>query len=308
MNLKTVLAVTVTLVFWSSAFAGIRQGLIGGYSPGHLVLLRFLSASSVFVLYSLTGRIRPPKLRDVPRIAIMGWIGISVYHISLSFGEQTVPAGTASLLIAAAPAFTALIAAFALKERLTKTGWVGIAIGFLGVIAITLGSGQSGGFTPNSLLVLLSAVSTSIFFVYQKPLLTRYSATELTAYFTWFGTLPMLLFLPGFAEQVAHASAAATWSVVYIGVFPAAIAYVAWAIALSSGRASIVSSSLYLDPVLAIFIAGIWLGQWPGLLSIAGGAVALVGVVAVGLWGTDRRAAAPIAQVPVEEAPFKPLL
>ncbi len=286
--MKTWIAVTITLIFWSSAFAGIREGLIGGYSPGHLVLIRFLSASLVFILYALwpKSKIHLPKKKDILPILVLGWIGISIYHISLTFGEETVEAGTASLIIAAAPAFTALIATFVLKERLRPIGWVGILIGFLGIALITFGTSGSFGISKNALLVLLSAVATAVFFVYEKPLFKKYNAIELTAFFTWAGTLPMLIFLPGLVHQMHTATLESTLSGIYIGVCPAAIAYVAWAIALSSGQASTITSTLYINPVLAIFIAWIWLGELPTFLSIFGGVVAIFGVVIVKVWGS----------------------
>jgi len=299
MNMKTVLAVAVTLVFWSSAFAGIRVGLAGGYGPDTLVFLGFLGRSMVCGRSALVRGIRLPERRDVVRIALLAWTGITLYHITLTFGERTVPAGTASLLIAAAPAITALLAAFRLKERLSWIGWLGIALGFGGIVLITLGPGNHHGFSEGVLLILVSAVSTAVFFVFQKPLFARYSAIELTAYFTWIGTLPMLVFVPGFETQVQHATAVATWSGIYIGVFPAAVAYVSWAMALSWGRATAVSSALYINPVLAIFIAWLWLGELPTLLSIVGGMIAIAGVIVVNLWGKSH---GPRESVPVDDA------
>jgi len=286
LNWKVVSAVAVTLIFWSSAFAGIREGLLGGYTPGHLVLLRFLSASLVFIIYALITRMPLPRRRDIPRIALLGVVGITVYHTSLTFGELTVPAGTASLLIAAAPAVTAVIATVVLKERLNIIGWFGIVLGFAGVVVITAASGDNTSFTRGALLVLLSAVATSFFFVFQKPLFQRYSPIHLTAYFTWFGTIPMLVFLPGFWHDMATATTAATLSGIYIGVFPAAVSYVAWAIALSMGDAGKVSSALYVNPLLAIAIAFFWLGELPKWSSIVGGVIAIAGVMIVNLWGS----------------------
>lgn len=283
--MKTFLAVAVTLLFWSSAFAGIREGLFGGYTPGHLVLLRFLSASLVFVVYAMFKRIRIPRGWDMLKVALLGFTGITIYHTTLTYGEKTIQAGTASLLIAAAPAFTALIAALVLGERLTKLGWAGILLGFSGIALITFASGESKASLTGAILILISAIATAFFFVYQKPLFKRYTAIDLTAWFTWFGTLPMLVFLPGFWHQVQHATTAATLSGIYIGVFPAAIAYVAWAIALSSGRASSVASALYINPVLAIFIAWVWLGELPHVVSIVGGIIAIAGVVVVSVYG-----------------------
>lgn len=293
MNWKAAIAASVTLVLWSSAFAGIRVGLAAGYTAGHVVLIRFLSASLVFVLYALIRHIQLPRLRDVPVIAALGFAGISVYHISLTFGERVVPAGTASLIIASAPAFTALIARAALGERLNVLGWCGIALGFAGVAVIAFASGRSPSFTSGALLILLAAVGTSFFFVYQKALYHRYSPIDMSAYFTWFGTLPMLWFLPGLFHQMAQVPLRGTLVSVYIGVFPAAIAYGAWAIALSSGRAGVVTSSLYLEPVLAIAVAWVWIGEVPHMISLLGGSLATIGVVVTSLWGRDRQAPNP---------------
>jgi len=283
------MAVLVTLLFWSSAFAGIRAGLDGGYGPGEVVLLRFLTASVVFALYALSGRLRLPARRDLPVIVGLALVGITVYHIALTFGEQTVEPGTASLIVASAPIFTSLLALAALRERLTGTGWLGMALGFLGVAIIALAGGRAPGFTRGALLLLVCALATAIFFVYQKPLFARYKAIDLTAYFTWIGVIPMLVFLPGLIREAPHATVSATLACVYIGIFPAAIAYALWAYALSKGRATTVSSTLYINPILAIFIAWIWLGETPTGTALIGGTISLCGVLLVAWRGRRLR-------------------
>ena len=80
----------------------------------------------------------------------------------------------------------------------------------------------------------------------------------------------------------------ATFAVIYLGIFPAAIAYVLWNYALARMPASLLSSFLYLSPVLASLIAWVWLGEVPALLTLVGGAIAILGVILVQTKGYAR--------------------
>lgn len=292
MNAKAFSLALFSVLIWGSSFAAIRVSLQGGYDSGYNVLVRFLVASALFFIYAMWPgtKFRLPRSGDILRILILGFIGISIYHIFVTFGMETISAGTAGMLVGSGPIFTALIASVVLKERLTKLGWFGMAIGFIGISFIALGAeGASLTLTGGAFLVLVAACAASIFFVFQKPLLTRYTAIELTAYFTWAGTLPFLIFSPGLIDALQQATMEAHLATAYVGIFPAAIAYVAWATALSTTNASSVSSLIYLEPAVAIAVAWLWLHELPTGLSLIGGVIAIFGVILVSAMGRKRR-------------------
>lgn len=84
------------------------------------------------------------------RILGLSFLGITLYHVFLNYGEVSVLAGTASLIVAAGPSITALLATQFTGERLNAWGWLGTAIAFAGVALIVLGSGQGVQFTQGA--------------------------------------------------------------------------------------------------------------------------------------------------------------
>jgi drug/metabolite transporter (DMT)-like permease len=281
------IAIAVALLLWAAAFAGIRAGL-ESYGPGQVALLRFGTASLVLAAYALVKRMRLPDARDIPTIALAGFLGITIYHVALNYGEQTVQAGAAALLISTSPVFTAMLSTRFLGERLTPWGWAGVLIAFAGAVVIAFGQGGGVSFNADAMLILVAAVATSLYFIVSKPPLRRYDSIEFTSYAIWAGTVPLLVFLPGLLSQIPSAAPSSTLAVIFLGIFPGAIAYVAWGYALSRMPASVLSTFLYFQPVNAAVIAWLWLGEVPTALTIVGGVVSLAGVVLVNTKGSAR--------------------
>jgi drug/metabolite transporter (DMT)-like permease len=117
------------------------------------------------------------------------------------------------------------------------------------------------------------------YFVLQKPLLSEFRGLELTAYAVWAGTLVMLPGSLRIPHQLVTAPVEATLSMVYLGVFPGALAYVTWAYALGRRPAAQIAQYLYAAPVVSAVLGFVLIGERLPLLAIVGGALTLAGVV-----------------------------
>ncbi len=278
LDVKTALAVVVTVLLWASAFPGIRLGL-RAFSPGHLVLLRFLAASVAMLLFAGVTRVRLPERRDLPALVGCGFVGISLYHGLLAYGQVTVSSSAASFLVNASPVFTALLATWLHGERLEMRGWLGVLTSFLGVTLIALGGPTGIHFTPGAALVLLAAAAMSVYFLSQKRLVARYGPLAFSVYVIVAGTLLLVPFFAwGLPQAVVRAPQGITWTVVYLGVLPAALAYGTWTYVLSRIPPARAASLLYLVPPTVILMAWIWLREPPAPLALVGGPLALAGV------------------------------
>ena len=155
--------------------------------------------------------------------------------------------------------------------------WAGSAVALAGTALIAAAHGL--GFGAAALVVLGAAIAQGVFHTAQKPLLSRYTGFEVTVYAMWAGTIFILPWSGSLLRALPHAGAPAIASAVFLGVAPSAVGFVLWAYAMSRMDVSRVTVSLYLVPAAAILISLAWLSQIPGPVELAGGAVALGGVM-----------------------------
>jgi drug/metabolite transporter (DMT)-like permease len=290
---KIILAMAFVVACWGYSPTGIHIGL-QAYDPVHLALLRFLLASMFMAVVAVFRGIHLPTLRDLPLMFALGFFAVSLHHVAINFGQQGVSAGASSVLAQTTPLFSTLLARFVFKDRVSLWRWGCVLLGLIGVVIVVAGDHGLGSIDTHGLLILLAALSWSFYFALQKHHARRYDGLTLVCYTVWAGTALLLIYLPGLVDQVIRAPGHVQLAVVSLGVFPSALAYLAWAYVLAHVDLSRATMTLYLVPPMAMAIASFALGERPTLMIVVGGLVVLVSVLALNL---ERRGLVKAASV-----------
>ncbi|WP_128375620.1 DMT family transporter [Streptomyces cavernae] len=271
-------AAAVTVVLWASAFVSIRSAG-EAYSPGALALGRLASGALALGVLCLLRREGLPPRTAWRGIVISGLLWFGCYMIVLNWGEQQVDAGTAALLVNIGPILVALLASRLLGDSMPPRLLVGMAVSFAGAVAVGLSmSGDGRAPVLGVLLCLLAAVCYAAGVVAQKPALARATALQVTTWGCLVGTVACLPFSGQLLDEAAAAPLSATLNMLYLGVFPTALAFTTWAYALARTTASRMGATTYAVPALVVVMSWVMLDEVPGLMTLAGGALCLAGV------------------------------
>ena len=226
-------AAAVTVVLWASAFVSIRSAG-AAYSPGALALGRLLAGTLVLGAVLLVRREGLPPRAAWPGIVTSGLLWFGVYMVVLNWGEREVDAGTAAMVVNIGPILIALLGARFLKESLPPRLLAGMGVSFAGAVAVGLsmsggsgGSGSGGGHASvlGVLLCLLAAAAYAGGVVSQKPALAHGSALQVTTFGCAIGAVACLPFAGQLVAEAGRAPLSATLNMVYLGVFPTALAF-----------------------------------------------------------------------------------
>jgi drug/metabolite transporter (DMT)-like permease len=271
-------AAAVTMVLWASAFIAIRA--VGEhYSPGAMALGRLaVGALALVAVVAFRPRRRLPRGRPLALVLAYGALWFGIYAILVNAAEHHLDAGTTALVVNVGPVIIAVLAGIYLKEGFPRGLVTGLAIAFVGVVTIAVATSTGKHDVTGVLLALGAAALYAVGVLLQKQALR--DVDPFTA--TWLGCVAgaavCVPFAPTLVHEVAAAPAAATAGIVYMGLFPTAIAFATWSYALAQTSAGKLSSSSYLVPGLAVLMSWLLLDEAPAALALAGGALCLVGV------------------------------
>ena len=275
----TYAAAMLAVVLWASSFPGTRY-VLQYYSPVVIMLMRFSAATATLIIVGLVRKIRLPKMKDLPMFVASGLSGVFLYSFFFNTGSVTVEAGVSSFIIAASPVFTLCLARVFLKEVMRPMCWIGMGVSIAGLAAVTLT--QTAGFVFNTgvLLMIAASVFSGAYSFVVRVLTKTYTALEVTVYTMIFGTVGMFAFLPDVIREVPESNLSVNLIVVFLGIFPAGIAYLAWGYALSKAdKTAHVTVFSYLIPFVSTLIGFVWLRETLTAWALAGGLVIIAGMM-----------------------------
>ena len=245
-----------------------------------LSFIRLAVATVALLAAGRRARTRVPRRQDLGWIVGCGFFGMFSYQLLLNFSERHVPAGTASIIVAAAPLVSIAVARVLFHERVTAYTVAGSAVALAGVTTVC--SARAGLSVSGSLwAVVLAMIVQGVYHPLQRPLLRTYRGIEVATYSMVAGTLMTLPLVPLGWSSLSHASGAGWAGAVYLGLVPSALGFVLWGFAATHLPTATLTSLLYLVPPVAVLIAWLWLHEVPSLVELAGGLLVLGGVIIV---------------------------
>lgn len=275
---KALAAASTTVVLWASAFVAIRSAG-EHFGPGSLALGRLLVGAVALLGLLVYRREGLPPRAAWPGTAVSGVLWFGLYMVALNWGEKQVDAGTAAMLVGIGPVLIALLGGWLLREGLPPKLLAGMAVALAGAVVVGLSmSGGGGSSVRGIVLCLLAAVAYAAGVVGQKPALRHASALQVTTFGCLIGAVACLPFAPQLVSDLAAAPPSATLDMVYLGLFPTALAFTTWAYALSRTTAARMGATTYSVPTLVVLMAWLLLGEAPEPLTLVGGALCLAGV------------------------------
>ena len=280
----TDLGLLLMALIWGVNFPLIKASL-SELPPLAFNALRFpLAALTVLLILRVRGGISWPERKDWPRVVALGVFGNVVYQGFFIFGVDATFAGNASILLATTPVWTLALSTLRGHERPGPLVWIGIVTTLSGMFLVVLGGGMAVGVQSatlkGDLLMIGAAVTWSIYSVGSRGMIQKYGSIPVTAWTLWVGTLGLVILgLPTLLRVPLHQASPLAWvGVGYAGILAIGLAYILWYRGVQHIGNSRTAAYSNLTPVVALFVAWIWLSEVPKPLQILGALVVLGGL------------------------------
>lgn len=255
-------------IIWTSSYVAMKFSL-ESMPVGTVLIFRYGIASLVFLLFGYFRGVSQFSKRDW--LLVIG-VGIANYTCSPFFqlkGLALTQVMDVSVMVATEPLITALMASLILREKLTLDLLTVCLISIVGIFIISdvnvalLTSPMTGGRLLGNLLFILALCFEGFNTIVGRSLTQRHKPLTLVAWMHLSGFVTNLLFnFPLLGEIAAKPPLVKSWvAVVYLGIFCSAIGYGTWYILVQKVPVIRLSLSLFLQPVIGIFLGCLVMGE-----------------------------------------------
>jgi len=279
------LALAIVYVVWGSTYLGIELA-VRTMPPFLMASMRFLIAGPLLYVWATRrgDRSDRPTARHWLSAFLIAAPMLAIGNAAVGWAEQTIDTGTASLIIASVPLWMALLDRVFYAQRLARTMVIGLAVGFGGV-GLLVAPGGSGAGDSRAILLVFSSLAWALGSLYsrqapqpQRPLVA--AAMQMTA-----GGLILAVVSAVSGEasgfHVSQVSLESWLGLAYLVVAGSLIAYTAYMWLLREVPTSLVGTYAYVNPVVAVMLGTVVLGEPLTWRTLVGGGVILASVALI---------------------------
>lgn len=269
-----------TIIVWGTTFIASKL-LLEVYSPLQIMLLRFVIA--YIILFILKPKVMKLSLKEEINCMLLGLFGCTIYFLMENYALMYTLASNVSIIIAAAPILTAILAHFFLtNEKLQKGIFLGFFIAFLGVALVVFNGTVVLKLNPlGDMLSLGAALCWAIYSVILKKQISKCDGMILTRRIMLWGFITAfpIEFIKGESFSLAPlCQGTLLFCILYLGILGSGICYVLWNTAIHKLGTVVTNNYIYIIPFSTMVAATLILKEPISLMGICGAMLIILGV------------------------------
>ena len=279
------LALLGVYLIWGSTYLAIRFA-VAGYPPFIMASLRFIVAGALMFAFLRWRGFTPPTRRQWVNCFITGTLLLGVGNGLVCFAEQTVASGIAAVAVASVALFMALFAGL-YGNWPSRLEWIGLVVGFIGVVVLNFG-GELRGSPFGAAALVVATIAWAFGSVWSKhqdmpnPMMSAAAQMICSSV-----PLAIVAWLSG-EHFPAAIDPRATYAFVYLIIAGSLLGFSAYVYILHHTRPALAASYAYVNPPVAVLVGVLIGGEAVTRFDVIGMIVILAGVVAITMAKTKK--------------------
>ncbi len=285
-------ALAAVSFFWGTTYLGIRMSL-ESFSPLYLIAIRYTLSGGLLLMAAKLAGARMPGRREFAETSLYGIISIGLGNGALSFAEEWIPSGMASLFICTSPFWMVGIDWILPGGRRPSGGTLrGLVVGLAGVAFLVaptaIKEGLHGGTLAGFLLLQIGTagwLTGALLQRRQKSLVHPIVSGAVQQVATG-----VFMFLPAslFERFPTHIALRPGLAVIYLVLFGSIVGYSAFVYAMDKLPVAIVSIYTYVNPIVAVFLGWLFYREPFGIRELIAMMVIFAGIAIVKLSSNQK--------------------